>query len=1211
MLKSHRLLDQLDRSQRQKTNRRREDRMRRRNLILLVTAAFLVLVVLSLPSLVSHTGFARSFLQDIGDDYDLDLDAEGVRVGWLTPLQLTRVTIDGRNAESRIRVDRVDTSLTAWDLVTSSMDQLGAIDVRGLRVDCLWNGGRCGLEDDLHALMQSDSQSSTTVSAVVRLQEVGVNVHDVRTDQTWSLNQSNAEITIQPDAVDANASGVLREPGGSEGSVQADVQWAPNSDTVAKADGRETWKAAVDLESLPLSIMALIGPRLTDDPSLLPEEMGGELTGQITSTGFDDGVMDVSLRGVKVRNFVAAMASPSPDGRPTTRRWGNELATLSGDLVCLTDSVVGRDLTVVTDFARVDFDGAISNSTSFVDPNDHLLAWFRSIAGRASAEIDLARLDAAMPGVLPMRDGVSIVDGRIVATAESLVNDASGGSRSRVTLRSEAIRARTNGGNVDVAPVQLTATVAEDRGTLRADEFRLQSTFARATGGGDLRRGQADVQVDFGKLAETLQPIFDLSESPLRGTIEGQIDWNVDRQDRWRLRGNGRGSRLALTLPDGGRLRRDAVDASVEATGLWDGQTLSELDTAIVQLRSDGVHLSAELQQPTRIDGGAATKLPLRLTGNGPLGTLHSMVANWTPSAIASVDGSFQIAAELQASAGGATLRTLSGDLRAVRVVTPQREYQQNHLDIHFAGDVSSSAEDLRVDELTVKGDTVSAALAGRWSEQTKQMEMHWRADLRQLQGSVRPRIAASAEIRQASYQDSNATPDTAADADGWLVDGYCEGRVKLAGLRDGRYSIDTTATGSNIAVIQPPQSAGQTPRTVWFEPDLKLDGRLMLDSTTGVVQADHTKLTSGWFTTELSGPASWQPGNYDVRLKGPTSLKMDEVARLLTTLTGTPIAAAGQYQTPVAIRVGMSKAGDVAFDISGDLGWESAAVGGVDLGPAQIPFHMTETTVTIDRSSVPVGDGAAILDGAVDYRPGPIRMRLTPGQIARQIRVTPEMADRWLKYVAPVVADAARIQGTFDAYVDVGDVNLDQPADSHVAGRLDIVEVQMLSGPMTTPIIAGLDQLRGLTGAPKDRTETKLVSLPAQQVDFELADRMVTHRRLVMQVDQAQIFTGGRVHTDGRLNLVAQVPLNERWLGSDLRMLNGQTLRFPISGTIWQPQLDNREMARALTGLGQQAASAAAENYLDRGRQKINSEINRGIERLNESLNLGPILGW
>jgi len=46
------------------------------------------------------------------------------------------------------------------------------------------------------------------------------------------------------------------------------------------------------------------------------------------------------------------------------------------------------------------------------------------------------------------------------------------------------------------------------------------------------------------------------------------------------------------------------------------------------------------------------------------------------------------------------------------------------------------------------------------------------------------------------------------------------------------------------------------------------------------------------------------------VRLRGPTSMKMNEVARLLTQLTGTSIRAIGEHQAPVQIRVGMIAVG-------------------------------------------------------------------------------------------------------------------------------------------------------------------------------------------------------------------------------------------------------------------------------------------------------------
>ncbi len=1251
--KSIGLSDPIDRSERHKTERRRENRARRRHLFLLASFACLAGFVVSLPSLISQTGYGRTLVTRYAVDYGFDVTAGSVRIGWITPLRMTDIRATGSAAGSRIEVDQVDTDITVLDVLASSTSHLGQIDVRGLRLSCELRQGGCGLEDDLQTFLAMPAADGPPTTAAIRLQDVRAVVVDRVTGQSWTLDQANADIDRTATSIETELAGVLRQPDGNEGGIQGTVSVA-----VASADGESTsapdskqpfWAADIQCESLPLSWVAIVQRRFPEQADSLPADVRGDVSGKIGSTGFADGVIDVSLRDVQIRNFVATKpknrnvdsgekVSPQADvgDRPADRLWRNELATLSGDLLLLKDRIVGRQLQLTSDFASLDFDGAFANSMTLAGETDNPLRWFSRIDGLAEAEIDLARLHAALPGLLPTREDAEITDGRVRAKLESLAPDRV--ARSRVMIQTDPIRAMANRREVTIAPVRFGVTVVDDRGELRAEQFQCQSSFANATGSGDLRGGQADVDVDFGKLADTLRPILDLSQTKLQGTVVGRIDWNVDRNNRWALRGEGQGNQLLVTLPDGTTLSRNTLNADIEAVGTWQDQALAELSTARIGLKSDGLNLSAELSQAVRGPGGK-TPFPILVKGSGPIETLFSLIGPWMPEAIDDAGGSFKLHAEGRVASTSSQIRRLNLDLIRPRLVAGDRSFHQDLLKLDFDGDCRLPDLEMDIQDFKLQGDSLSAAAAGRWSVEDTDLEFHWRADLQQLQGSVRPRIARRDGIRQVSFRASHPGEADQLAEQQWLVSGKCEGRVKLTQTRGGSYLIDTNAIGKNIGVHQPPavirsyqagpplpvnNNADRSPdprrrsgdaRTVWHEPNMNLSGRLAYDPQTGRLEAEQAKLVSDWFATDLTGHAIWNDSAHDVRLRGPASLKMVQVAELLSELTDTKINAIGVHETPVQVRVGMAKTGNVAFDIFGDLGWEQADIAGVALGEARIPFRMTETSVSIDRSAVPVGGGQVFLHGQVHYRPGPLWMRLEPGRIAESVRVTPEMVDRWLKYLAPVVADAARIDGTFGCHIDQGTVVIDDPTKSQVLGRLDIAEVQMLSGPMTTPIIAGLDQLRGLAGlaggqTPRDRSKTKLVSLPPQQVEFRLDQGVVTHQRLVMQIDRVQVFTGGQVHTDGRLNMVAQVPLDESWLGQDLRIMAGQTLRFPMTGTIWKPQLDSREMQRALAGLGGQAINAAAESYLDRGRQKINNELNRGFEKLNESLNLGPIFG-
>ncbi len=153
-----------------------------------------------------------------------------------------------------------------------------------------------------------------------------------------------------------------------------------------------------------------------------------------------------------------------------------------------------------------------------------------------------------------------------------------------------------------------------------------------------------------------------------------------------------------------------------------------------------------------------------------------------------------------------------------------------------------------------------------------------------------------------------------------------------------------------------------------------------------------------------------------------------------------------------------------------------------------------------------------------------------------------------------------------------------------------------MNAGPLATQIIQGVEQLKmlakGLGGQPPATGQvTNLVTMPAQQVDFSVAHGVVSHERLYFEIDRAQIVTSGQVQLDGRLNMIAQVPLDARWLGSDLQGLAGQVVTLPIDGTISRPSLDSKGVQTVAGQLGAQAVQATAESYLQ---QQLNKSFDK-----------------
>lgn len=1223
MTKDDFLRDQTERELRDATRRRRDGRSRRRNLYVIGGLTLIGLLILGGPSIVCHSSIGRSMLSKTLADYGFDGRADAMRIGWVTPLQLTGLNLRGTAAGSTIAIDRVDMDMTITDMMADmSFTQLGQITLRGIRIAATVDEGRSSIEDDLAVLMAPtpDSPPSAGVTGNVTIQDVAVTITDAVTGAAWQVGNCNADVEMTPAEIRATFAGVLTEPAigghaGGGGSLTGSMELA----MTAAANESAAWKIHVQTESLPLSVVALGRRRMPELAGSIPENVGGDATGEVVLYSAPNGNLDASIGNLQIRNLTAE--DDAMLGQAGTRMWRNSLATVDGELTLTDTRLYGRRLQATTDFARATMDGVLSTTFSLTG-DDNPMRWLEAIDGAATAEVDLAKLDAALPGILPLRDGAELVSGRAVAKVESSPSGNNGMAsvrRSILTLQSDALRARASGRAVVIDPVELSAVVATGAAGVRAEQFAFKSAFGSAVGQGDLRSGNADIDIDFGRLTAMLRPIVDISDASLAGAAKGQIKWNATPDNVWRLSGGGEASNLAVTLPGGQMLRRQTMRGEVAAVGRWGGQSLDELSSASVTVTTGGLDARAKLLNSVA-NPQATTPMPVAIEAVGRLETLAELLGPWMPAELTEATGGFTLDAGAEVSTGDSRLTRATLALTQPRVTYTGTTLTQPAVEVVFAGEAVYPATTIRAETLTVAGEAFSAAAKGTASLADVDMQLKWRAKLERLQNSVQTRVAGSARTPVQTV--ATGGPSVAADA--WLVRGDCEGdlsvKTKLAApSTTGTLPsiapenatwmlVSSRLTGRDVAIVQPasaglqtvgPMPASMQPQrgvggeVVWAEPNVQIDGDIRYNLTTGDVIADAVQVAGDWFATTLSGTVAWNETVGQVKLSGPTRLKMDEVASRLSPMAGIPIRATGVHETSVDIQANRQPDGEISLAIAADLGWETSEVAGLVFGPTRIPIQMTETTVTVMPARIAVGppgdtQGALNLAGRVNYRPGPMWIQVERGVIADKIRLTPELTDRWLKYLAPVAANAARIQGTISAELDEATIVLDNPQQSRIVGRLNLGGVEMNAGPLAEQLIVGVDQLRSLAGTLLGKTvdasqNRTLITMPPQTVDFAVDRGVVIHERMFFEIDRAQIITSGRVAFDNRINMTAQIPLDPRWLGRDLQGLAGQSVTLPIDGTLSRPSLDSAGVRQVVTQLGTQAIQQNAESYLQK----------------------------
>ena len=274
---------------------------------------------------------------------------------------------------------------------------------------------------------------------------------------------------------------------------------------------------------------------------------------------------------------------------------------------------------------------------------------------------------------------------------------------------------------------------------------------------------------------------------------------------------------------------------------------------------------------------------------------------------------------------------------------------------------------------------------------------------------------------------------------------------------------------------------------------------------------------------------------------------------------------------------------------------WTSANVYGLPIGAGRIAGALGEGQVRFDPLALAVAEGRLTADAAGAARSGADGTDAAAGPVITDVRISPEVSEGMLKYVAPVLSGATQSEGQFSLELDGARVPL---ADTKQGGRRRAADGSFRSrGPRSNgrDWVALARQIEAIAKrrdptSPRPRHPVTLLTVQDQQVKFHVVDGRVYHQGMQFQIGDVTMQSEGSVGFDETLQLVLQIPIQDRWIeGQQLLVgLKGQSLAVPVTGTLNRPQMDQR----AIAGLSQQLLQKAAG-------QAIGGELNKAFDKL------------
>jgi hypothetical protein len=422
--------------------------------------------------------------------------------------------------------------------------------------------------------------------------------------------------------------------------------------------------------------------------------------------------------------------------------------------------------------------------------------------------------------------------------------------------------------------------------------------------------------------------------------------------------------------------------------------------------------------------------------------------------------------------------------------------------------------------------------------------------------------------------------------------------------------------------------------RTIWQEPQLVVRGLANYQSSTDRLSFDQFQLQSNTLQATATGSVDQLSKTAEVNATGTMSYDLAQVTPLLRPYLGDGIKLFGREQarfvmagklleeggTPAQL-VSLNPAdpyrvNEPAPSTAGqgpaalathwsrrvraqlELPWSGANVYGLPVGPGRLAAVLGDGAVRVEPLTLAVGEGTLTAAPKVRFDPQPAELTLPPGPLITNVRISPEVSEAMLKYVAPVLAGATQSEGQFSMQLDNTRVPLADSKKADVAGKLSVHSVRVVPGAMANQLVGVARQIEALAKrrdptARAQQSQVTLLNIRDQQVNFKVIEGRVHHQNLEFQVNDITLRSQGSVGFDQTVQLTLQIPIQDAWIAKEplLAGFKGQALQVPVGGTLSHPQID----ARAVASLSQQLLQGAAQ-------QAVGGELNKALDKLFKS---------
>lgn len=1144
------------------------------------------------PTIVMKTGLRDTLLKTALKDFPGTVAVTSASAGWLSSVEVRGASAFDAQGQEVLTIASARTQKTLFSLLMDQQE-LGVIRIEQPKLNLVLRADGSNLEDLLKPWLQAET-SSTPIGCGIEIVDGSIEVTSVDGGAPWRLDQFHSTVNVPRDRTaswSAQMKSGIATAKAPPGSVALDLHWEPSeSQSVEPSIGQGA--ATIQAKGLPLEVLAVALRRAGTDLQL-----AGLFTTD-ASVAFSD-----KSQTVKVTEFAAQnlfVASPS--------QWGPDQVQLSsvagsGEVWRGNGEWQFRKVTLTSDVAAVEASGG--------GPADHAKSIGSELANafrRGNWEIrgnaDVAKLSAMLPNMLRLREGTHVSSGQLTVVLTSNVKPE--GNSWDAELQANQLAAIHAGTSFEwKKPILVKAAVTESTNGILINQLTCESSFLQLSGKGTLQQGQFAVNGDLSQFVNEVGRFVDLGTLRAGGNFNGQLDWQSTDGQVLSVTGKGSAREFELTATADRPWREKQLDLAFQAAAKVTEGRVAQIDRGTLNVTSAGDQLDVQLLQPVA-DPSASATWPCHVHLQGNLGRwlarlqMFFTLDPWRLDAEA-VD----VEGDIQASTRHMEFANTKGTAKDFQFVGAGLTVREPTLQIETTGSYDMASGGFTSPRTVISSSTIALSATNVRSQFAGGQlagdgDVQYRTNLQRL----------------ASWVRDPSQPET------YRVQGEATGTTHLK-YAQGATQVDATASidkfsyatpaakGTSISVT--PVSQASSWQELWAEPRLELVLQGALDANGQLATIEKLEVAGDSLSLGAAGSIKQPLTRCDLDLSGQYAYDLERLSQRLRGMLGPEVQVSGTGQRPFTFKGPLfaaatqptvqpisTKAESASLAslhellVEASLGWQKISVQGFEIGQGEVTTKLNQGQLTISPINLPVSEGKISIAPRVDVTRTPYVATLEPGTIVDQVRISPQMCRSWLKYLAPLMADATAAEGHFSVSVDQARFPVTDPIGGNIEGKFIVHSAQIGPGPLSQEILSLVQTLRAaidkqpLTGAPP--TTGQWLDVPEQKLNFQLADHRVYHRDMQFMAKEVSVRTSGWVGLDQTIALVADIPVRDEWVAKDryLASLKGQTIRLPINGTLSRPQVD-RTAIRELT----------KQTVINAGTNLLQQEVGRGLNRL------------